>query len=71
MTFQTVRERLTGFSRWDRVVFAEPSPKRLGRLVSTIALETHPLLQAPAPSATRIDAVRVQKLPHSVNERAR
>src|SRR5215469_879126 len=65
--FQTVRERVSGFSRWVRVASAEPSPKRLGRLISTIALETHPLLQAPASSATRIDAARVQNSLISVN----
>ena len=50
-------------ARWVRVASfgAQPSPKRLGRPVSIIALETHPLLQAPAPSATRIDLHKLQQ----------
>ena len=65
--FNDVRERLISFSRWDRVALAEPSPKRLGRLVSIIALETHLLLQAPASSATRIDEINLHFVPISVN----
>ena len=42
-------------------------PERLGKLASTIALETHLLFQAPAPSATRVDEIRLEERQLRVN----